>query len=118
MRQDPVLGIFALDRVFRRIADQPAWITQLVHHLVAAVDARGAAYAFVLHALADVDPGRTYLHADVAVDAVAQARRPVICRPAARAARLAPLRVVGDDQRIGIEHHALEARIRAHVHAH
>ena len=33
----------------------------------------------------------------------------------ARAARLAALRVVADDQRVAVEHRALEARVRAHV---
>src|SRR5205814_9246106 len=36
---------------------------------------------------------------------------------AARPARLASRRVVGDDQRIAVEHGALEARIRTHVFA-
>ena len=34
------------------------------------------------------------------------------------AARLAALTVVGDDQRVGVEHHALEAGVGAHVLAH
>ncbi len=34
---------------------------------------------------------------------------------AARAARLAAVAVVGDDQRVVVEHRALEARVRAHV---
>ena len=76
----------------RRVADQAARIAHLVHHLVAAVDARGAADAFVLQAVADVDAGRAHLHADAAVDAVAEARglrgRPCGC--ARRAARRAP----------------------------
>src|SRR5436309_3182531 len=33
----------------------------------------------------------------------------------ARSARLATLRVVADGERIGVEHHALEAGVRAHV---
>jgi hypothetical protein len=63
---------------------------------------------------ADVDAGRADLHAQRAVDAVALAdSRPD--RALARAARLAALRVVADDQRVAVEHRALEARVRAHV---
>ena len=36
----------------------------------------------------------------------------------ARPARLAALAVVGDDERVLVEHHALEPRVRAHVLAH
>ena len=100
----------------RRVADQPVRIAHLVHHLVAAVDAGGAADALVLQALADVDAGRAHLHAD---RCSRRSRRGPPPRgsdlAAARAARLAARRVVGDDQRVLVEHHALEARVRAHV---
>src|SRR6185369_18062423 len=75
----------------------------------AAVYAGGAADALVLQALADVDAGRADLHADAAVDAVAL----VAALPPRLAARL----VVGDDQRVLVEHRALETRVGAHVQA-
>ena len=103
------------ERILRRVADEAARVAHLVHHLVAAVDARGAADAFVLQALADVDAGRADLHADAAVDAVAEPAAFAVRLAAARAARLAARRVVGDDQRVAVEHHRLEARVRAHV---
>jgi len=37
---------------------------------------------------------------------------------AARAARLTARRIVGDDQAVAVEHHALEARVRTHELAH
>ena len=101
--------------VLRGVADQPARVVHLVHHAVADVDAGGAADAFVLQALADVDAGRADLHAQPAVDAVAQAQRLAVGLARARAARLAALGVVADDQRVLVEHRALEARVRAHV---
>src|SRR4029453_10434848 len=110
--------VVALQRVLGRVADQAPRVAYLVHHLVAAVDTGGAADTLVLEALADVDAGRAHLHADAAVHAVAEAFGLVVDAASARAARLATFLIVGDDQRIGIEHHALEAGVRAHVLAH
>mmetsp|Transcript_61804 Transcript_61804/g.146224 ORF Transcript_61804/g.146224 Transcript_61804/m.146224 type:complete len:709 (-) Transcript_61804:2222-4348(-) len=102
------------------VADQAARCAHLVHHAVAHVDAGGAAYAFVLQTVADVDAGRADLHAQAAVDAVAQRMAAGLTLPAALgvvAARLATAGVVADDQRVAVEHRALEARIGAHVFA-
>src|SRR5690606_42149117 len=55
------------------------------------------------------------VHADLAIDAVAQAQRLRVGLARARAARLAALGGVGDDQRVLVEHRALEARVGAHV---
>src|SRR5690606_29302808 len=65
-------GGLAVDRVLGGAADQPARVAHLVHDVVAGVDAGTAGDALVLQAVADVDAGRTDLHADGAVDAVAQ----------------------------------------------
>ena len=107
-----------MHRVLGRITDQPARVAHLVHHLVAAVDARGAADALVLQSVADIDTGRARLHADAAIDAGAETHRLRVGGFTARAARLAALGIVGDHQRVRIEHHALEARVRAHMFAH
>ncbi|MNZ55114.1 hypothetical protein D3C78_730330 [compost metagenome] len=100
------------------VADQPFGVVHLVHDVVAGVDARGAADALDLQAVTDVDAGGADLHAHGAVDAVAQARGLVVQVFFARAAGFATARVVGNDQRVLVEHHALEARVGAHVHAH
>src|SRR5208283_2892192 len=97
------------------VADEPLRIAEAPHDLVAAVDAGAAADAFVLQAVADVDAGGAYLHADVAADAITEGQLLALRRPGARAARFAALAVVGNDQRIRVEHDALEARVRAHV---
>src|SRR4051812_13544398 len=93
-------------------------VTHLVHHLVATVDAGRAADAFVLQPVANIDSGWTHLHADSAIDAGAQPRRRVICRLAARTARIPALTVISNNQGIGVEHDALKTRIWAHVFAH
>ena len=90
----------------------------LVHHAVAGVNAQPAADAFVLQAITDVDAHGADLHAQLAVDAVAQALGARIHALGARATAFAARGVVGDDQRVLVEHGALEARIRAHVLAH
>ena len=111
LRARPVLR----HAVLRGVADQAARVLHLVHHAVADVDAGGAADALVLQALADVDAGRADLHAQVAVDAVAQLGGLQVGLAPARAARLAALGVVADDQRVLVEHRALEARVGTHV---
>jgi hypothetical protein len=58
----------------------------------------------------DVDTGRANLDADAAINAIAL-EITFDPHPFARTARLTALRVVGDDQGIGVEHHALEAGI-------
>src|SRR5262249_6919786 len=105
-------GQLALHRVLGRIPDEPARVAHLVHHLVAAVDAGCAPYALVLKPVPDVDAGGTDLHADVAVHAVAQPERLRVGAPRAWAPRLAPFLVVGDGQRVLVEHRALETRVR------
>ena len=104
--------------VFGRVADQAARQANLVHDLVADVDTGGAADAFVLQAVADVDPGRADMHALAAVDAVAETGGLGIDAFLAGAALFAAFRVIGDDQRVRVEHHALEAGVGAHVLAH
>src|SRR5690606_9347045 len=70
-RAQPV-GLATGQLVLRAVAHQAAGIAELVHDAVAGIDAGAAADAFQLQAVADVDAGRADLHADRAVDAVAQ----------------------------------------------
>ena len=112
------VGLLAVEVVLGGVADQPFRVVHLLHDAVAGVDARRAADALDLQAVADVDAGRADLHAHRAVDAVAQALGLVVEGLLARAALLATTRIVGDDQGVLVEHHALEARVGAHVDAH
>src|SRR5690606_13185953 len=105
----PVLGV---------VADEARRVVHLGHHRVTGVDARGAADAFDLQPVADFDPGRARLDAQPAVDARAQAQHGGVRLARARAAGLAAAGVVGDDQRVPVEHDALEACVRTHVLAH
>src|SRR3954462_9179806 len=104
-----------LDRRLARGPDQSFGIAHLVHDLVAAIDASRAADALILQAFADIDPGGTDLHADAAIDTVAQPQRFLVGAAGARAPRLAAFTVISDDERVRIEHHALEARVGTHV---
>ena len=99
------------------VSHQPHGQADLLHHSIARVDARRACNALVLQALADVDSRGADLDAQRAVDAIPLALHAggVV---AEGAARFASLRVVGDYQRVAVEHRALKARIRTHVEAH
>src|SRR5471032_332468 len=113
-----LMGYLPGQVVLGGVADQAARVVHFVHDAVAGIDARGAADALDLQAVADVDPGRADLDAHGAVDAVAQAVGLVVHAFLALAAGLTTTRVVGNNQGVLVEHHALEARIRAHVDAH
>src|SRR5690606_10420852 len=93
-------------------------VVHLVHDGVAGVDTGRAADTFDLQAVADVDARRANLYAHGAVDAIAQAHGLVIGVLLAWPAFLSATRVVGDDQGVLVEHHALEAGIGAHIDAH
>ena len=90
-----------------RYAISPSRASDASHHAVTGVDALRAADALHLQALADVDVGRADGDAETAVDAVAAL--PVA---ALLAARLPTPRVVGHDERVGVEQHTLEAGVR------
>src|SRR5690606_12724605 len=112
------LGRLAAEVVLGGVADQALRIVHFLHDAVAGVDAGGATDAFDLQAVTDVDAGGADLDAHGAVDAVAEALGLVVDAFLARTAGLAAARVVGDDQGVLVEHHALEAGIGAHVDAH
>ena len=103
--------------ILRGQADQAAWILHLVHHGVAGVYAQAAANALVLQPVADVDTHGADLHAELAVDAVAQTFGLVVNALLARTAPLAALCVVADDHGVLVEHGALKTCIGAHVFA-
>src|ERR1035441_3207526 len=99
------------------VTDQPAGRPDFVHDVIAGVDARRAGDTLVLQTLADIDAGRTDLYTERAIDAIALSLRG--WRSAATgAARFAAPFIVGNDQRVLVEHGALETRVGAHVLAH
>src|SRR5690606_30798960 len=112
------LGLLSREIVFGGVADQPARVVHLVHDGVACVDAGGTADALDLQAVTDVDAGRADLNAHGAIDAVAETHGFVVGVLLARAALFAAARIVGDDQGVLVEHHALEAGVGAHVDTH
>ncbi|MNM88775.1 hypothetical protein D3C81_1009980 [compost metagenome] len=112
------VGLLPREVVLGGIADQAFGVVHLIHDGVTGVDAGGAADAFDLQAVTDVDAGRANLDAHGAVDAVTQAFGLVIEVFLAWATGFAATWVVGNDQGVFVEHDTLEAGIRAHVHAH
>src|SRR5690606_22952543 len=111
------MSLLSRQIVLGGVADQAAWVVHFVHDGVAGIDTGGTTDAFDLQAIADVDAGRAYLHTHGAVDAVTKPHGFVVSVFLARATLLAAAWIVGDDQRVLVEHHALEARIRTHVDA-
>src|SRR5690606_24934054 len=103
--------------VFGCVADQAFGVAHLVHDAVTGVDTGCAADALDLQSVANVDAGRADLNAHGAVDAVAKSLSLVVGVLLARPAALATARVIGDDQGVLVEHHALEACVGAHVDA-
>ena len=115
MGNDFLLAPPLLDRILCRIADESARVVHLVHDLVTRIDTGRAADALVLQAIADIDAGRANLDANTTIDAVPLGKGLWIHALLACTTRLSTSLIVGDRQRIRIEHHALEARIGTHV---
>src|SRR5690606_13044159 len=88
----------------RGVADEALGVIHFVHDLITGVDAGPAAYAHVLQAVADVDAGGADLHAQGAVDAVAQASFFVVDATRPPTARFAALVIVGDDEGVVVHH--------------
>ena len=97
------------------VADQAARAADLAHDLVAGIDAQRALDALELRAVADVDARRADGDAGLAVDAVA-APLPGLALLVG-AARLAAIGAVAHQQRLVVDHGALDARPGAHVDA-
>ena len=104
--------------MFGLVTDQAAAVTHLVHHVVAGIDTSGATDAGHLQAIADIDARGAHLHAQGAIDAITQPLGTGIAAFLAWATGFAATRVVGHGQGVLVEHHTLEACIRAHVQAH
>jgi hypothetical protein len=66
------MAAYAANRMFGRITDESWRVAHCCHYFVAGIDAMGAADTLILQAIADVDPGRTHLYAELAIDAVAE----------------------------------------------
>src|SRR5690606_31447886 len=111
-------GLLASHVVFGGVADQATVVTHLVHDVHTGVDTGRALDAFVLQAVADVDPGGADLYAHRAIDAIAQAQLGGFDALLARATVFAAMIVIGHHHGVLVEHHALEARVGAHVEAH
>ena len=112
------VGLLARQVVLGGVTDQPFRVVHFLHDAVAGIDARGAADAFDLQAVTDVDASGADVYAHFAVDAVTQALGFVVRITLAWATVFAAAWVIGDDQGVLVEHHALEARVGAHVDAH
>src|SRR5690606_15199908 len=104
------LGFLAGEGVHGAQTDEARGALDLGHDVVAGVDAAGAADAFHLEAVADVDAGGADLDAHGAVHAVLEFAD---LAGAVLAAGLAALDVVSDDQGVGVDHDALEAAVGA-----
>src|SRR5690606_18129347 len=95
--------------------DQAAGQTDLVHHLVAGIDAEAAADAFELQAVADIDAGGADGDALPAVDAMAPPL-PVFVLPVL-AARLSAPGLISDEQAVLVQERPLNPRPGAHIGA-
>ncbi len=98
-----ILLLAALEPGQRIVTDQSFRSLDAGHHFIAGVDALGAADAFHLGAVPDVDPGRADADAEAAVDAVAEAGAAFLDHLQLLAARLAAGLVVADDQGLLVE---------------
>ena len=109
----------ALDVDVGVVGDQPGRPAELLHDVVAGVDAQAALDAAEIGAVADVDAGRADVHALQAVDAVAGrlAVGAQLLGLLDRAARLAAVVAVGDVERVFVGERRLDARPRAHIEA-
>src|SRR5262249_44952702 len=112
-------GATALEIDLGVVADEPRRSPDLAHDAVAGVDAQPALDAAELRAFADVDAGRAYRDALVAVDAVAcgKALGAKLFRLLERIAWLAAVPPIGDVERPFVGQGRLDARPRAHVDA-
>src|SRR6185369_6573463 len=105
-------GRLVLQRMLGGIANQTLGRSDLGHDGVACIDASGASNALQLQPTPYVYPCGTNLHAPRAVDTVTRRGTVQTGSPTTSLSRLASLSIIGDHERIAIEHRALKARIR------
>ncbi|MNI22999.1 hypothetical protein D3C73_765680 [compost metagenome] len=101
--------------VERRISDQAAFLADLVHHAIAGVDTERTGDTGHLLAVANIDAHGTDCDAGVAIDAVADDLAARCRLLGVAAARFAAPVVIGHDQRMLVEHGALNTRPGTHV---
>ena len=111
MRMLPVL-----EGILRGIADEAGGIAHLFHDIVAGVDTSSAGDALELQAIANIDAGGADLNAEQAIDAITQSLCLRVDTMLARSTRFTTCVIIGDDQRVTIEHDALEAAVGAGIH--
>ena len=101
------------------VGDQTRRPADLRHHRVASVDAQPALDAAEIGTAADIDAGRTDVHALQAIDAVAGRLAVLMQRRGLlqRGARLAAIVTIGDVERVFVGQGRLDARPRAHIDA-
>ena len=109
---------FTLHGILGGVLDQALFVTHLVHHVIAGINACRAGNAVVLQSIADIYTCWTHLYAHLAIDAIANTQCLWIGTAFTRTARLASIRKIRNNQRITVEHGALETRIGTHVLAH
>ena len=89
----------------------------MVHHVVAGVNTGSAGDAFQLQAVADINAGRADLHAHGAINAETERIRVFAILFLQATARFATLRVIGDDERVLVEHRPLKAGVGTDIFA-
>ena len=72
MADDALLVELLRHGVFGRVTHQAARQADFIHHLIAHIDAGGAADTFILQAFANIDASRANHHALAAIDTVTQ----------------------------------------------
>ena len=97
------------------VGDQLCGPADLRHDLIASVDAERALDAFELRAIADIDARRADRHALPAIDAIAAPFPGFVLLVGT--ARFAAEAAIGDEEGVGVEHRALDARPGAHIGA-
>ena len=102
----------------RHIVDQTARLANLLHDVIASVDAERAGNAFQLLAVANINPDRADIDAGIAIDAVAKRRLALtlVAILAAPARLTAPI-AIGNRDRVLIHHRGLNTRPGAHIDA-
>ena len=87
----------------------------LIHHVVAGVNAGGAGNAFLLQSIADINTGRADLYAHGAIHTETERFRVLAILFFQAVAWLAAFGVVGNDEGVAVEHCPLKAGIRAKI---
>ena len=101
--------------VFSGVSNQSLGLIDFFHDFVTHIDTGCAANALVLQAITDINAGRANLYTESAVYTVTKSGLFCINAFLASSAWFTAIFIVGNQQRVLVEHNALETRIRAHV---